>query len=317
MKKFGNIMMVLALTGSILAGCGQNTEEGKNTGGENKEQALSGEVAIDGSSTVGPISEAVAEAFMEENGEVNVTVGISGTGGGMKRFIAGEIDFADASRKIKEEELADAQKNNLEPIEIPVAYDGITVVVNKENTWVDKLTVDELKKIWEPNSTVKTWADVREGWPAEPIKLYGPGTESGTFEYFTEKVVGEAKASRTDYTPSEDDNVLVQGVKGDKNALGYFGFSYYEENADQLKAVPIDNGTGNAVAPSLETIADGSYAPLSRMLYIYVSKSSLESKPQVKAFVKFYLENAETLVKEAKYIPLSADQYKEHLGKVE
>jgi len=324
MKKFGSLLLAVTMAGAVLAGCGtgnsaNNTAPQQSTGNEAPAQeapALSGTVKVDGSSTVFPITEAAAEEFQNQNPGVQVTVGVSGTGGGFKKFQVGEIDIADASRPIKDAEAEEAKKNNIDFIEIPVAYDGLSVVVNKENTWVDKLTVDELKKIWEPESKVKLWSDVRPEWPQEEIKLYGPGTESGTFEYFTEAVVGEAKKSRADYTQSEDDNVLVQGISGDKNSLGYFGFAYYEENADKLKLVPIDSGDGKAVTPSIETIKDGSYKPLSRPLLIYVSKPSLQ-KPEVKAFVEFYLKNAPALVESVFYVPLEEAKYQEALSKLQ
>lgn len=269
--------------------------------------SLKGKIEIDGSSTVFPITEAVAEKFQDANPGVNVTVGISGTGGGFKRFDVGETDVQDASRPIKDGEHKDCKTNGVDYIELPIAFDGLTVVVNKKNTWVDKLTVAELKKIWDQGSSVKTWADVRSGWPAKPIKLYGPGTDSGTFDYFTEAINGKAKQSRSDYTASEDDNVLVAGVGGDQYALGYFGLAYYEENKDKLKAVPIDNGKG-AVSPSADTVRTGKYAPLSRPLFIYVSTKAV-ARPEVDSFVKFYLKNAATLSKEVGYIPLPAEAY--------
>lgn len=301
MKK-GILFVVSALVFGALVGCG----------GGNKGSGLTGTVKIDGSSTVYPITQAMAEEFMIANPGVNVTVSESGTGGGFKKWINSETDINDASRKIKEEEASQAAKNKIEPIEIPVAYDGISVVVNKENTWVDSLTYEELKKIWEPNSKVKLWSDVRPEWPKEPIKLYGPGTASGTFEYFTEEVVGEAKASRTDYTASEDDNTLIKGVAGDKNALGYFGYAYYIENKDQLKIVKIEKEAGQgAVEPTDQTINNGSYS-LSRPVYIYVNSESLK-RPEVKAFVQFYLEYAKEIAKEVGYIALPDDQYSKSL----
>jgi phosphate transport system substrate-binding protein len=247
---------------------------------------------------------AVAEEFRNTQPDVEVSVASSGTGGGMKKFVANEIDICDASRKIKQEEIDKAKANGIDYIELEIAYDGISVVVNKDNTWVDSITVDELKKMWGKDSTVKTWKDVNSSWPNEPIKLYGPGTDSGTFEYFTEVINGKAKEARTDFTPSEDDNVLVQGIAGDKNALGYFGFSYYEENADKLKVLKIDAGKG-PIEPTFDTIKDKSYAPLSRPLFIYVNKSKI-NEPQVKAFVNFYLENATTFTEQVGYIPLES-----------
>jgi len=319
-KKVGSFMLILALAGSVLAGCGQsapsdNAAQGGTTPAP-AESKLSGTIKIDGSSTVFPITEAVAEEFQNANPDVQVTVGVSGTGGGFKKFTTGEIDISNASRPIKDKEKEAATQNKIEYVEIPVAYDGLSVVVNKENNFVDNLTVDELKKIWEPNSKVKKWSDVRPTWPQEEIKLYGPGTDSGTFDYFTETINGKAQASRSDYTASEDDNVLVQGISGDKNSLGYFGFAYYEENADKLKLVPVVNKEGKAVLPSVETVMDQSYNPLSRKIYIYVSKKSLE-RPEVKEFVKFYLENAAELVKSVYYIPLNENEYKETLSKIQ
>lgn len=327
MKKFGSFMLALSLAGAVLAGCGSGGNTTANTttpapsGAETPAPAenaskLTGTIKVDGSSTVFPITEAAAEEFRAVQPDVQVTVGVSGTGGGMKKFTAGEIDIADASRPIKDSEAAAAKEKGIDYVEIPVAYDGLSVVVNKENTFVDKFTVEELKKIWEPNSKVKLWSDVRPEWPKEEIKLYGPGTDSGTFEYFTEAIVGEAKKSRADYTASEDDNVLVQGIAGDKNSLGYFGYAYYEENADKLKLVPIDSGDGNAVLPSAESIKDGSYKPLSRPLFIYLNKASLQ-KPEVKEFAKFYIENAPDLVKSVFYVPLEEAKYQEALSKLQ
>ncbi len=266
-------------------------------------QSKKTKVSIDGSSTVYPISQAVAEEFQNTHPGVYVTVGISGTGGGFKKFLAGETDINDASRPIKQKELQQAQAKGIQFLELPVAYDGLTVVVNPKNDFVDHLTVEELKKIWEPGSKVRTWKDVRPQWPDREIKLYGPGTDSGTFDYFTEAVVGKAGQSRSDYQASEDDNVLVTGVSSDEYALGYFGFSYYVENKDKLKAVPIDGGNG-PVAPSLETVKSGRYVPLSRPLLIYVSVPSLR-RSEVAQFVQFYLDECPVLSKEVGYIPLS------------
>lgn len=268
-------------------------------------------IKIDGSSTVYPITEAVAEEFQKAHkGAVRVTVGISGTGGGFKKFTKGEIDISDASRPILAKEMEEAKKNGVEYIEIPVAYDGLSVMVNPSNNWITSMTVADLKKIWEPaaQGKITKWNQVRPEWPDAPIKLYGPGADSGTFDYFTEAIVGKAKSSRGDYTASEDDNTLVQGIAGDKNALGYFGYSYYAENKDRLKLVSIDGGKG-AVLPSEKTIMDGTYDPLSRPIFIYVNKKSAD-KPEVKQFVEFYLKNAPKLVKEVKYVPLSDQIYK-------
>lgn len=277
-------------------------------GGDAGEEAganPSGTIAADGSSTVYPITEAVAEEFMLQGGP-NVTVGESGTGGGFDRFCSGETEISNASRPIEDEERTACQAAGVEPVELRVAWDGLAVMVNPANTFVQCLTVAELKRIWEPGSTVTTWQDVRPEWPAQPIALYGPGTNSGTFDYFTEAVVGEADASRADYSASEDDNVLVQGVAGDANALGYFGYAYYTQNQDRLKLVGVDQGSG-CVTPSTETIVGGQYAPLSRPLLIYVNKADL-ARPEVREFVQFYLDNAATLAEEVGYVRVTPQE---------
>lgn len=285
-------------------------------GGGQPDSGLSGSISVDGSSTVYPITEAMAEEFgIAHAGAVRVTVGLSGTGGGFKRFCAGETDISNGSRTIKESEQQLCAQNNVEYVEIPIAYDGLSVTVNPQNAFVQCLTVAELKRIWEPGSTVRRWSDVRAGFPNAEIKLYAPGTSSGTFDYFTEEIVGEAGASRADYTASEDDNVLVQGVNGDANALGYFGFAYYQENTDKLKLVAVDAGEG-CIAPSAETIKNGTYKPLSRPLFIYVSRSALQ-RPEVRAFVQFYLINATELVPQVGYVPLDSARYQEQLSKIE
>jgi len=294
----GLLIPALALGG---AGCSGQKDEGESG------SQLSGVVHIDGSSTVFPITEAVGEEFQMQHRGVRVTVGISGTGGGFKKFCPGETDINDASRPIKEKEVRLAAEHGLDFVEIPVAFDGISVVVNPGNDWVDHLTVAELHKIWMPDSPVKTWRDVRPEWPDREIKLYGPDVDSGTFDYFTEAVNGESQVSRPDYTASADDNVLVTGVSGDRDALGYFGFAYYAENMDRLKVVPIDGG-GGPVVPSQTSINNGTYAPLSRPLFIYVStKSGL--RPEVREFVKFYLQNAPTLAAEVGYVGLPERAY--------
>jgi phosphate transport system substrate-binding protein len=259
-------------------------------------------VKIDGSSTVFPITEAVAEDFQKAmKGAVKVTVGISGTGGGFKKFCRGEIDIVDASRPILEKEMADCKAAAVQYVEMPVAFDALTVVVNPKNNWSNVITVAELKKMWEPAAQAKVtrWNQVNPAWPDEPIKLYGAGADSGTFDYFTEAIVGKAKSSRGDFTASEDDNVLVQGVASDKNGLGFFGFAYYVENQKKLKAVAIDAGKG-PVIPSAKTVEDGTYQPLSRPIFIYVNVKSAE-KPEVREFVEFYMKNAVALVKEVKF----------------
>lgn len=268
---------------------------------------LKGKVRIDGSSTVYPISEAVAEEFNAVQPRIRVTIGVSGTGGGFKKFTIGETDINDASRPIKGKEVTKAAENGVGFIELPVAFDGVTVVVNPGNEFVNELTTDELRRIWQPESDVHTWQDVRPEWPARKLKLYGPGTDSGTFDYFTEAINGESQLCRADFTASEDDNVLVQGIAGDVDALGFFGYAYYIENKDKLKVVPIDGGDG-AVVPSNGTINDGSYAPLSRPLFIYVSKVSAE-RPEVQEFVNYYIENAGELASQVGYVGLPAAAY--------
>jgi len=276
---------------------------------------------VDGSSTVFPITEAVAEDFQIENrGKVMVTVGISGTGGGFKKFCRGEIDISDASRPIKPVEVELCRKNGIEFIELPVAYDGLAVMVNPANDWVDYLTVEELKKMWEPaaQGRITSWSQVRKGWPDRELHLFGPGVDSGTFDYFTEAIAGKGGASRGDFTASEDDNVLVQGIATDGNALGFFGLAYYEHNKGRLRLVPVDDGDDSngkgPVAPTTETVNKGTYQPLSRPIFIYVSKKSA-SKAEVDAFVSFYLENAAELSEEVGYIPLPQDVYRSALEK--
>jgi phosphate transport system substrate-binding protein len=296
------LLSVLFVSVSIAA-CG---------GGDSQQQASTAPsvIAIDGSSTVFPIGEAVAEEFQRANAGARVTVGTSGTGGGFQKFCRGETDMSNASRPIKATEADTCRAAGIEFIEIPVAYDGLSVIVNPKNTWVTSITAAELKKIWQPEAQgqIMRWSQVRQGWPDREIRLYGPGTDSGTFDYFTEAVNGKAQASRGDFTASEDDNVLVQGVSGDENALGYFGFAYYEENKDRLKLVPVDdenpaNGAG-PILPSEETVRNGSYSPLSRPMFMYVNKAKL-SRPEVKAFVDFMLNNGGALIRDVGYVPLS------------
>ncbi len=269
-------------------------------------------VKIDGSSTVYPITEAVAEEFqIAKKNTVKVTVGISGTGGGFKKFCRGEIDISDASRPILKKEMDACKEAGIKYIELPVAYDAMTVVINPKNKFIKQLTVAELKKMWEPaaQGTVTKWNQINPAWPDQPMKLFGPGADSGTFDYFTEAIVGKAKSSRGDFTASEDDNVLVQGVSRDIGALGYFGMAYYEENKDKLKAVPIAMAEGKpGVLPSFETVENGSYQPLSRPIFIYVNAKSAE-KPEIKEFVEFYMKYAAKLIKEVKYVPLPAKAY--------
>lgn len=276
-------------------------------------------VKIDGSSTVFPITEAVAEDFqIAKRGSIRVTVGISGTGGGFKKFCRNEIDIVNASRPITELEMEACRQEGVQFIEMPIAFDALTVVVNPQNTWSKTVTVEELRKIWEPaaQGKVTNWNQINPAWPDKRIKLYGPGADSGTFEYFTEAIVGKAKSSRGDYTASEDDNVLVQGVASDIYALGFFGFAYYIENRNKITAVAIDSGDGGVI-PSFETVENNSYKPLSRPIFIYINAKSTD-KPEVNEFVNFYMKNATELVTEVKYFPLSKEVYNlniEHLNK--
>jgi phosphate transport system substrate-binding protein len=301
-----SIMAAVVVAGLALAGCGGGDQpEGAAEGGA---EAVSGPVVIDGSSTVEPLSSAAAELFMGEHPDVNVTVGTSGTGGGFEKFCAGETDVSDASRAISEEEKAKCAQNGVEFTQLTVANDALSVVVNPQNNWATCLTVEQLKAMWEPNSQVKTWNQVDPAFPNEPLQLFGPGSDSGTFDYFTDAIMGEEGASRTDYQASEDDNVIIQGVSGTKGALGYFGFSYLEENADKLKGLEV-NGGGGCVAPSAQTAQDGTYVPLSRELFIYVSNKGLE-KPQVEQFAEFYLANNDKIVEAAKFIGLTEEQHK-------
>src|SRR5215213_6661427 len=268
-------------------------------------------VKVDGSSTVYPITEAVAEEFQKsKKNAIKVTVGISGTGGGFKKFCRGETDVSDASRPILKKEMEDCKAAGIEYFELPVAFDALTVVINPKNAFIKQLTIAEMKKMWEPSAQGKItrWNQVNPQWPDQPMKLFGPGADSGTFDYFTEAVVGKSKSSRGDFTASEDDNVLVQGVARDVNALGYFGYAYYIENQDKLKAVPIVNDKGQAVLPSMEAVETGTYAPLSRPIFIYVNAKSLE-KPEVKEFVEYYMKNGAKLTREVKYVPLPPQAY--------
>ena len=269
-------------------------------------------IKVDGSSTVFPVTEAVAEEFqIQKRGKIRVTVGISGTGGGFKRFCRGETDISDASRPILKAEMEACAAAGIKYIELPVAYDALTVVVNPKATWVDQITVAELKKMWEPaaQGKISKWNQINPKWPNSPLKLYGPGADSGTFDYFTEAINGRAKSSRGDFTASEDDNVLVQGVEADANALAYFGYAYYAPNAARMKALKVVNAKGQPVGPSAAAVLDGSYEPLSRPLFIYVSDKAAQ-KAEVREFVEFYLTKGASLVSEVKYVPLAAEAYK-------
>jgi phosphate transport system substrate-binding protein len=271
--------------------------------------ALAQVVKVDGSSTVFPVTEAVAEEFQKATKQ-KVTVGVSGTGGGFKKFCRGETDVQNASRPITKAEIEECKKNGVVYLEMPVAYDALSVVVNPKNTWLTQISIDELKKIWEPaaQGKITRWNQVNPAWPDRPIKLFGAGTDSGTFDYFTEAVTGKSKASRGDFTASEDDNVLVQGVSRDVDAMGFFGYAYYAENRDKLRSVPITWKGSKAVGPSDATVLDGTYQPLSRPIFIYANVEAVK-KPDVRQFVEFYNKHAEKLVKEVKYVPLPSAAY--------
>ncbi|HZG60528.1 MAG TPA: PstS family phosphate ABC transporter substrate-binding protein [Anoxybacillus sp.] len=318
MKHF-KFLALSAMMSSVLAfstACGNNAEDTN----ENKEknqaaEQLEGEVKMDGSSTVFPIMEAAAEEYMAEQPGVKVSVGQSGTGGGFEKFTKGETDFSNASRPIKDEEKQAAANGGIEFQEFQLAYDGLSVVVNKENDWVDHLTVEELKKMWVEDGKVKKWSDIRPGWPDEEIKFFSPGHDSGTFDYFDEVILDGAELVKNAQL-SEDDNVLVQGVAGDKNAIGYFGYAYYLENKDKLKVVPIDGGNG-PVEPTNETIQNGEYTPLSRPLFTYVNVKSLKEKPQVYDYMQYLLENAGDFAEEVGYVRLPQEKYDEQLKTLE
>jgi phosphate transport system substrate-binding protein len=311
-------LMLLVL---VLAGCGRErpsdgplaadtTEEGEDPLGAFEEEKLGGRLSADGSSTVAPLMSLAAERFRKAEPAVKITVGTSGTGGGFERFCRGETDLANASRPIKEEEKALCAKEGVASFPVQVANDGISIVVNKKNTWATCLTVDQLKKIWEPGSKVDNWRDVDPRFPDVELELFGAGTDSGTFDYFTEAIVGEEGASRTDYTPSEDDNITVRGVSGVKGALGYFGLSYYTENADRLKALAVDGGDG-CVEPSVESVQDGSYKPLSRPLFTYVNEDAIAEKPALEPFLTYVLDNEVRIARGAKFVPMTTPQIDE------
>ena len=306
--------MLLLVLAALLAGCGgggrddDEATDGDTTAATTSASGgdLSGRIQADGSSTVGPFTTAAAEAFQGVEPGVQVTVGVSGTGGGFERFCRGETDLSNASRAIKDEEIAACKKEGIEYVEFQVVNDALTVVINNENDWATCLTVEQLKKIWEPGSKVKNWNQVDASFPDEPLKLFGAGTDSGTFDYFTDEINGEEGASRSDYAATEDDNITVQGVSGEKGAMGYFGFSYLEENQDSLKAVEIDGGDG-CVAPSVETSQDGSYKPLSRPLFIYAKKESF-ARPEVEAFVQYIIDNETQIAESSQFIPMTEEQ---------
>ncbi len=301
--RLGGVLPVLAALAMLVSACGDSSQNMATAGSD----TLSGTIQIDGSSTAFPVSQAVAEEFRKEQPNVQVNVGVSGTGGGFKRFSVGETDISNASRPIKDSEREAAAANGVEFIEMRIGTDGLSVMVNNANDFVDCLTVEELNAIWKPGSTINNWQEVRAGFPDQRLRLYGPDTDSGTFDYFTEEVNGEAQVSRADYTASADDNVLVQGIAGDRGSLGYFGYAYYQENKESLKVVAVDGGDG-CVTPEPSTIEDGSYKPLSRPLFIYVNAESLE-KPEVKAFVTFYMDHGYQLTEEEGYVPVERSVY--------
>jgi len=293
------MLAVLAL--AVACGGGESSDGGSS----------SSEIVVDGSSTVFPITQAVAEEFRKENSSVQIPVGISGTGGGFKRFVVGDTDISNASRPIKDSEAREAATNGVEFIEVRVAWDGLSVITSKSNDFAECLTTTELNSIWDAGSTLSNWNQVRSSFPDKPLRLYGPDTDSGTFDYFTEAINGEEDRSRSDYTASADDNTLVQGVAGDGGSLGYFGYAYYAENADKLKVLGVDPGTG-CVSPNSTTINDGSYAPLSRPIYIYVNKASLE-RQEVKDFLTFFMNESAPLTEEVGYVALSDADYQANL----
>ncbi len=305
MRRTVALCSCIGLVALVGAGCGG----GDDSGGSG------GVISADGSSTVGPFVTKAAEDFKADQ-DVDVTVGISGTGGGFERFCVGETDLSNASRQIDEEEAAVCEENGVGYVEFRVATDALTNVVNTENDWATCLTTDQLNAIWEPGSKVTNWNQVDSSFPDVALKLYGPGTDSGTFDYFTDVINGEEGASRTDYSPSEDDNVIVQGVSGDRGALGYFGFSYFEQNQDTLKALEVDGGAG-CVAPSVQAAQNDTYTPLSRPLYVYAKQSSFDDNEDVRNFVKYMFDNNETIATAAQFVPLSQAQIDEQLAKFE
>jgi phosphate transport system substrate-binding protein len=306
--RYGALLLAIGL---LAAACGGGNNDGGSADGGSQ---LSGTINIDGSSTVAPLSEAAAELFQEQNSGVRVTVGTSGTGGGFEKFCAGETDISDASRAIEADETKACESKGIKYEEVQVANDGLSVVVNNQNTWANCLTTAQLKKIWDKGSKVNNWNQVDPSFPNEPLKLFGAGTDSGTFDYFTNAINGEEGRSRSDYSATEDDNVTVTGVSGAKGGLGYFGLSYLEENQGKIKGVQVDGGSG-CVAPSTETVQDGSYTPLSRPLFIYPSDAALE-RPEVKAFTEFYVNNYQKIAEEALFVPLTEAQAAEAKQKI-
>ncbi|NBD16555.1 MAG: phosphate ABC transporter substrate-binding protein PstS family protein [Cyanobacteria bacterium] len=333
LNQYTRRLIALASVGTLtftLAACGGGQQaqnggtEGETTGASEEDSQLSGSVAVDGSSTVFPITEAMAEEFQQKHPDVRVTVGVSGTGGGFKKFCNGETDISDASRPIKEVEKEACAEAGIEYIELPVAFDAISVIKNPANDWAECLTTEELETMWRPDAQgqIDNWNQVRDSFPDQRLSLYGPGVDSGTFDYFTEAIMGEGGASRGDYTASEDDNVIVQGVMSDQGGLGYLGLAYYEENQDELGAITIDDGNPDngegCIEPSTATVEEGTYQPLARPIFIYVRRSAAEEKPQVQAFIQFYMDAANrNLVSEVGYVALSDSIYQKALSRFE
>ena len=297
--RFGSVILALALVG---ASC---SKDDNGAGGGGTGENLKGEISADGSSTVGPITSAIAEAFAEESPKVDVAVSITGTGGGFQKFCKDEIDIVDASRAIKDEEKAACADGGIEYTELTVANDGLAIVTHKDTSWIDCVSTEQLKTIWDDDSKVDSWKDVDPAFPDESLALFGPGTDSGTFDYFTKEINGEEGRSRTDFSPSEDDNVLVTGVSGQKGALGYFGLAYLEQNRDKLKGLSVSGEDGECVDPTVATVQSGAY-PLSRPLFIYVTKTAME-RSEVEAFLDFYLDNVNDLIADVGYVPLTDD----------
>lgn len=299
-------LSVILIVGLFLLSCSSEEPENPN------------QIIIDGSSTVFPISESIAEEFRKKHPGIEVSVAISGTGGGFQKFIQTDIDILNASREIQESENESAEKNDIEHVQLQIGYDGLAVVVNSENDWVDYLTVDELEEIWEPSSqnSITTWNDIREEWPEEELHLYAPGVASGTYDFFTEVIIGESGSSRGDFTSSEDDNTLVQGVGSDQYALGFFGMAYFKENQEQLKLVGIDEGAGESVKPTVETVSSGDYSPLSRPLFIYITREAAQDE-NVQMFVDFYLERVPQIIEDVGYVSMPDSAYQQQREKFE
>ena len=314
--KFFRLLSILSILSLIsIVGCSGEDQDHNHNDEDHKNTKLSGTIEIDGSSTVFPITQAVAEEFIAIHPDMRIPVGVSGTGGGFKRFTVGDTAISDASRPIKDEEARAAKENGISYTELTVAYDGITVIAHADNDWVECLTVEQINQMWNPDNPAKNWNEIDSSFPDTKISLYGPGTDSGTFDYFTDVINGDEGVSRADYVASEDDNVLVMGVSGDKNSLGYLGYSYYSENKDKLKVVKVDGGDG-CIDPSMDTISDGSYSPLSRPVFIYVNNDQYNSMPELAAFIEFFLTEGAQYVSEVGYIPIGDANYAKELEKM-